>query len=917
MAGNVEDPAGAAIVGATVTLTNKTTGLTFTQTTNSSGEYRFSNIPPGQGYEVVFSATGFSPLDVKDIYLTVSSVRTQNATLSVGANVSVEVNAGASEVTIDTTDATVGNTLDVKQLDNLPVQERNDPIALFTLQPGVTDTASVTGARVDQNNVTLDGLDVNDFATGGATQNNTGPGVFSQFEIVAHAPIDSVEEFHGGVAGMGADSGPGSGGQFALVTKSGTNQFHGNLNEYHRDPLLVANSWFSNNSSPIVPRNHLIQNQFGGNIGGPVLKNKLFFFFDYNNSRVAASVATQRTVPLMNLRQGNIGYINSTGGTSYLTPSQVQALDPAGIGEDKNWLAAISSRFPCAGTTCANNQNSGDGVNSGGFAFNAPNNDFETNYVGRGDYNFAPNMKLFARFTITRENGIEYPNEFPGDPISGPSIDRSYAFVIGHTWTIGSTKTNQLILGETVQKLSFPITYNPTPTTYLLFGDGTGPALSSSLYLEPTDQSRRVPIPVLGDDFAWTRGNHTWQIGGTFKDILTNSLEKLDYNTVQVGMGGHVLSLCGPNPGCSNPNTGAPQPSMRPSDINSSGNLGNLADYDYDQAFAFALARIGEVSADYNYNTPGGAALPQYTGDERAYRYYQTQLYVADTWKVLPSLTFTYGLNYQYFTVPYEIHGHESVIPFSFDQYFASRVEQSQLSETGPNAVPFISYLLGGKANHGPPLYQPEYRNFAPRFGFAWNPSFDKRSVFNGGAGIIYDRTVINAVQVQQDQYSILFQQNYPVDEGITGDPYDSFISDPRLDKNNGISAVGFTPPLAPVAPYQPYANNQQCALLSFGALTAPCGLQLGSAFNISIDPTLKTPYSIGYNAGWQRELPQNMVFKLSYVGRLGRRLLAQADSNQVLDFADPTSGQLLSQAFAAVTQQLRAGNNRHSAALV
>ncbi len=143
------------------------------------------------------------------------------------------------------------------------------------------------------------------------------------------------------MAELQSNSGPSSGGQFQLVTKSGTNQFHGNINEYHRDPSLVANSWFSNNASPIVPRNHLIQNQFGGNVGGPVLKNKLFFFFDFNDSRIISSLLVQRTVPLDSFRAGNLGYINNAGGTSYLSPAQVTALDPAGIGTSSNLAAGV------------------------------------------------------------------------------------------------------------------------------------------------------------------------------------------------------------------------------------------------------------------------------------------------------------------------------------------------------------------------------------------------------------------------------------------------------------------------------------------------------------------------------------------------------------------------------------------------
>jgi hypothetical protein len=885
MTGEVTDPAGAALTGATVTLKNVATGQQFTATTNSQGVYRFSEVPPGPGYEATFTSTGFSPVDIQNIYLTVATVRTQNATLKVGAQAQeVQVTASNSEVTIDTTTATIGNTFDVQQLNSLPVQQRNDPTALFTMQPGVTDTGSVTGARVDQNNVTVDGLDANDFATGGATQNNTGSGISTGFTIVGHAPIDSVEEFRGTVGGLEASGGAASGGQFQLVTKSGTNQFHGNINEYHRDPSLVANSWFSNNASPIVPRNHLIQNQFGGNIGGPVLRNKIFFFFDFNDSRVISSSLVQRTVPLDNLRNGNLGYLNSAGGTSYLTPAQVQAFDPAGIGISSTWQTGFTARFPHS-----NNTATGDGVNSGGYTFNAPDNDFETNYVARVDYNLNQHMNIFGRFTIVRENAVENPNEFAGDPVSNPLIDRTYSFVLGHNWVIGANKTNRVFAGQTVQKLSFPNSYNPDGSTFLTFSDGTGPGLASSLYLNPNAQARRVPIPIVGDDFSWNKGSHTWQFGGTFKDILAHNTNVADYNTAEIGPGGYTLGLCGPTPG----DCGPGNPSLRPADI---GTSSTEPEYDYDQAFTFLLGRIGEVSSDFNYNAQG-KALPQLTGDQRYYRYYQTQVYAADTWKVTRNLTLSYGVNYQLFSVPYETRGLESTVTTNFDKYFAARIAQSTASLTGPTAVPLIDYVLGGKANNGPPLYQPEHHLFAPRFGFAFNPSWDQKTVFNGSMGIVYDRTVINAIQFIQDADSYLFQQTLPTSLGISGDPYNSIKSGPRLDAKNGISTVPFSPPATPKPPYQPFV-----------AAGVPYGLQIGSAFNATIDPKLKTPYSIAYNVGMQHAFPADLVMKLSYSARQGRRLLAQTDANQVLDFPDPVSGQTLSQAFGAVTKQVRAG---------
>ena len=869
MTGQVSDKSGAAITGAEVTLRNPATGFKLVEFSNSIGFYRFAQIPPGQGYEVTFKAKGFNPLEVKDIYLTSATVRTQNATLIVGARTDVvEVTASNSEVTINTTDATIGNTYDVNQLNSLPIQQRNDPIALFSLQPGVTTTGSVTGARVDQNNVTVDGLDVNDFATGNAQQMNTGNGIQSGFAIVGHAPVDSVEEFHVTVGGNQADTGPGGGGQFALETKSGTNHFHGNLNEYHRDPDLVANSWFNKDSTPIVPRNHLIQNQFGGNIGGPIIlphlfngRDRAFFFFDYNNSKIIRQVDTQRTVPLDTFRGDNpggaeIGYIDETStitsqSVSYLSPAQVAAIDPAGVGVDTTWSggtgtlncptvtqATVATNFttPFTSYSCrfphSNNTVTGDGVNSGGFLFNAPDGDYETNYVGRVDVNLNDKMKMFARFTIVRENAVINPNEFAGDPMSNPQIDRTYSFVIGHTWIIGNNITNRVILGDTVQKLAFPNAFNPMGDVFYEFSDGTGAAMASNLYLNPNSQARRIPIPVLNDDFSWSKGTHTWQFGGYFKDIKAWNQNVADFNTLEVGMGGYDLALCGGG-GTLCGTTANPQPSLRPY---SAGNgpaslyyapanataaettLQNQADYDYDNAFGFALGRIANDSSDFNYSA-AGTPLQQLTGDQRFYRYYQTQLYAQDTWKITPSITATYGLTWQKFSVPYETRGLESTEPFTADQYMAARETQSALGISGPQAVPLISYLLGGQVNNGPPLYTPEWRNLAPHVGIVWNPNFDKKLVLNAGGAIVYDRTIINAVQAIQDADSYLFQVPLPVSYGISGDPYDTFagynpanptattFTSPRLDGNNNVSQVvpSIVAPSTPKAPYQPF----------------------------------------------------------------------------------------------------------------
>jgi hypothetical protein len=874
LTGIVTDTTGAVVAGVDVALLSTATNAGYHTRTNSLGAYRIVDIPPGPGYKVIFSLSGFEPLAVTDVYLNVANTRTQNAQLHVGiVSQTAEVVASNQDVTINTTDATVGNNFDVNLVNDLPIQIRSDPSVLFSLQPGIA-AGAVTGARTDQSSVILDGLDVNDIAFG---QNG------AEFNIIGHAPVDSVQEFRGIVAGPLSSSGPGGGGQFQLVTKSGTNSFHGNLNEYHRDTSTVANQWFNNNAG--VGRAPLIRNQFGGNIGGPILKDKLFFFFDYNNSRIIQSSSANKTVPLDSFRNGNVSYILNTDNSGNscadssrqsttpqcigtLNSVQVSALDPQGVGFDPSLMAFVNQRYPHA-----NDLTGGDGINTGGFRFTTPTPDFATNYVGRVDYTLNNSMKLFGRFTLSRENAIETPVQFAGDPVTNPFIDRSYAYVVGHTWSIGPNKVNQFSYGDTITKYNFATTFDPTGTTDFIFGGGTTAFLSAP-YSSPSSQKRRVPIPVVRDDFSWQKGNHTLQFGGTFKFIKTNSNLVNDFTFPSIGLGGNVLEL----------NAG-----LRPADI---GTAGTTAASTYDNAFAFALGHVGAISSNYNYDNKGNA-LPQGSGETRRYRFFQTELYFGDTWKVNSELTISYGVRYQLYSVPYEAGGDESVQNTSFDKYFAARQVQSAAGISGNNAVPFISYNIGGKANNGPNLYSPSYKEFAPRFSFAYNPRSSRGTVFNGGAGIIYDRTVVNAVNFIQDQYSYLFQNSANIQYG-SSDANQSLLTDPRLGVNNSFPA----PPTAPALsrPYTPYVSDG-----------APFGLANAVA-NTAIDPNLKDPYSIAFNAGIQQELPSHLILKINYVGRLGRRLLAQADASQLLDFPDATSGQLLSNAFANLTKASRAG---------
>jgi hypothetical protein len=870
--GVVSDPTGAVIAGVGVTLTNVQTGDTYKAVTNDHGSYAINQVKPGPGYKIEFSHEGFKAVAVSDLYMNVDTTRTQNAQMSLGATTEmVEVSGVSQDVTLNTTDATIGNNFQVQFLNDLPVQDRASPAALFVQQPGVTLDGAVTGARIDQNRITVDGLDVNDYATG-------------QFgTIVGNAPVDSVQEFRGVAAGNLSSEAGGGGGQFQLVTRSGTNTFHGALVEYHRDTAFEANDWFNNNAN--VPRPPLIRNQFGGNIGGPILKNKLFFFFDYDGRRDHRSILVDRTVPMDSFRNGTLQYVNSSSGIGTVSAAQVAGFDPAGIGFNAGLFdpttGLFATRYPRANDLSGA---AGDLINTAGFRFNAPQPFKEDNYVGRVDYNLNDRMKLFGRVTVTRQNRTYASEWFPGDPLTSPFFDKSYGWVVGHVWTISNTKINQFSIGETYENFNFPNTFNPTGTTqYQTFGgDGSGGAILSSPYRSAVNQQGRTyPVPVIRDDFSWEKGTHSLRFGGTFKWLSPKGYTILDYDTPTIGLGGFMLGL---------------DSSYRPGDICPSGdpNCG-FAPGLYDAAFALALAPYSAVSSTFNYDAQGNP-LPQGTGSHNDYRYYETELYFGDTWKVTPKFTLSYGLRWSTYSVPYEVNGLESIQNTTFDKYFGARVAQSAAGLSGDQAVPFIAYSLGGKANHAPGYYKPSYRDFGPRLAGAY--ALTPKNVFNAGAGIIYDQTVVNAVQYQQSQFSYLFQASATNPLGDPNSTFNTLVNNPRF---TGLSSPP-PPPTAPTItkPFLPFVDSTGF----------PFGLANGQAFNEIIDPNLKTPYSITFNFGFQHEFPKGFLLKTTYVGRLGRRLLAQADANQLIDFPDSVSGQSMSAAFASITQQMRAGGD-------
>ncbi|HEV7700101.1 MAG TPA: TonB-dependent receptor, partial [Pyrinomonadaceae bacterium] len=915
--GIIVDSVGSVVPGATVVLTDTKTSRELTTKTNGDGAYTFQNVAPGDGYKISITQTGFQTLTISDVTLGVGKTETYNATLPAGnVSATVDVTATGNGDTLNTTDASLGNVIDTRQLRELPIQIRNSPAALIGLQPGVIGNnvgtgstnrvGSVTGSRADQGNITVDGIDANDQATGQA------------FSTVGNAPIDAIQEFRAVTTNPSASEGRSAGGQIQLVTKGGSNTFHGSLREYNRIERFAANSYFANaagrytaadaaSNSTIAagdlkqPRPHLVRNQFGGSLGGRIIKDKLFFFFDYEGRRDAQGVPSTRIVPLDHFRAGGLGYINNNAGCgatsrlnttpgciTVLTPTQVTAIDPKHVGPNAALLAFINARYPRA-----NDFSLGDGVNTGGFRFNAASNRKDNTYTTRFDWNPTDTQKVFVRLNIAKRIQTDTVNsvaeQFPGDPETAQIQVNDYSIAGGHSWAITSRLFNQFTIGNSHSGLKFPTLFKPqSPNQYTFMNTTTGGQISAP-YAGISDQDRIVDTPTIRDDATYLFGNHNLVFGAQIKPIRSKSGLVNDFNSETVGLGGNRTAFTTVvNPGVgANPGQGL---------ANST-----TAKAAYDRAFAFLLGRIGSIATNFNYDKDG-TPLPLATGKKREYLYNEYEFYVQDNWKFRSSLTVNFGLRYQYYQPPYEKNGFQGCNDTDYDTLVAKRLANGPAGTAGDAAEPFLTYDLCGKGNNGRSLYKPDRNNFAPRLGFAYAPSFkdgllgtlfgDRKTSIRGGASVTYDR-VSGALTFIQDQVSYLFDNSATTNFGGSTTAAD-LINDPRF------TAIGTLP-----------ASNTPPTITRPNTPFVDAGFPFGNAegqTNYTIAQNFQTPYNYQWSFGFQRELPKNMLLDVSYVGRLGKKLFTQSDAAQIIDFKDPASGQTLLQALNVLQGQLAAG---------
>jgi hypothetical protein len=885
--GTVVDPSGAAISSAKVTLTSADRGFERTSMTGSSGGYEFLQLQPGT-YRLTVEMAGFRKYEQLGIALLVDTPTTVNAKLTVGAATELVEVTGAS-VAINTTDASIGNAFNEEQVKELPMEGRNVP-DLLTLQAGVTyignretpnelnvDTrgGAVNGAHSDQSNITLDGVDVNDQVNGYA------------FTAVLPVTLDSMQEFRVTTANYGADAGRSSGAQVSLVTKGGTNKFHGSLYEYLRNTYTSANDYFVKASevrdgSPNIPPK-LIRNIPGGSLGGPFIKDRFYFFVNFEAARQREAASDLRIVPSLALRQGFVTYQCATpsqcpggaapngdptpvaAGYNVLTPAQIKQMDPNGVGADPVMLTYFQG-FPDP-----NDFSQGDGYNFQGYRFSGAIPTNRNWYIARLDYklNSSGTHSLFWRGALRNDNHSDAPY-LPGTPPLSSLLDFSKGFTVGYTATLKPTLLNNFHYGYTRQSWGLPGNNDSTPAIFFRgLNDNSTPNNSSEAITRGNDF--RSTVNNFVDDLSWSKGKHTIQFGTNLRFIRSprnnyiNSFPSGVTNVSALDTAGFANTSSPFDPG----NNGFPM--VYPGFNNQ-----------YDYPTIALLGMVTQYNATFNFQK-NGTALPVGAPVSRHWGADEYEFYIQDSYRMKPNLTVNLGLRYSLFSPPWETTGTEVAPTFSMGQWFKQR-ERNMLNGIGSNQDPTVSFALAGAANGKPGYYNWDYHNFGPRVSFAYTPRPDgwlknlvgegDKTVIRAGFGIVYDHIGPGLLSS--------FDQNgsFGLSTQLTNSVLPSAATAPRLTSLTSVPTTLYDG-VTPFAPGTPTGG--------FPYTPPPSGSGLGIYWGL--DDQIKTPYSYAIDFSVARDLSHGLSLEASYVGHLSHRLLVQEDLAMPLDLVDKKSG--------------------------
>lgn len=816
VSGTVKDQAGAVVTGAKVTLIDLSTRREVTSTTNEQGFYTIQDVRAGN-YKLTAERDGFKKAEVSNVTVNVATPATVNFDLQTGQIAEViTTSASEAQTVVNTENGELSTTVQSRQINDLPLNGRN-PLDLANLQAGINQSgdnreASVNGLRGTFTNLTWDGININD----NFIRTDT-------FFATAAPSVVSVGEFTLTTQNSGPSDGLGVA-QVRLVTPRGSTEYHGSLFEYHRNDVFDANSFFNNAAG--LPKEKLIQNQFGIGVGGPIKlpkkvfgplgfdSEKLFFYSYWEGTRVRQQQSVLRTVLSQNARQGNFTYRASNG--------QLQTVNLLTLAGTAGAIDPLTQRL-IALTPLPNDLSNGDLANAGaaaqsniaGFRFNTgagTDSDlwgFRVDYDASAKHRFEAN---YSRFTYKLPNdpfnGIEEP--FPGLPGGGQESARprgSFAW----NWTPTASLNNELRFGFN--------NYNVAFFTNEKFADGIRvnfPVIDNPVQ-NTLPQGRTATNYEVINNATWVKGAHQVRFGGNYRRVY---IEPVDFTGT---IPQYTIGFNGT--GNSSPLRRSQFPGISANDFARASNL-----------LAILTGPVNSAAQTFNVASRTSGFVPG-EPTRQQFQYFTAAGYANDTWRLRPNLSLNVGLRYEYISVPTEKRG---LLLLPVGGLTALR---------DPNAV--VDFAGSGT---GRPFFNSDRNNFAPSISLSWDPTGRGKMAVRAGYAISY---------VIDNNITTLLN-------AATGN--DGLNQTVNLNDVAGTLSrqgrVNITPPQFKV----PRSILDNVTLDPTAAVFA-------------IDPKLKTPYVQQWNLSFEREIFPDTVAEVRYVGNRGVKLTRGIDINQVRIF--------------------------------